>query len=188
MAMPTPVNSQITDAVAETNTKALGDAPAIALGNLFTATAQALSNAAHNAVNNQQQGSITSLAATTQAVMLLLSVDTASGSASANGDKAQALPQALAAMAAPDAAVRTIEQAVESVSKLLLDSAGPWSGAVRELMAAVAGALRELQAVAQEANLATVKQAAIAAVLVCMMKAPDQLEQYQKILALIKEI
>ena len=55
MAFPTAVNDQITDFVTQANTKVLGDAPAIAMGNLYQATAQALANAAHNATNAQQQ-------------------------------------------------------------------------------------------------------------------------------------
>ncbi|HEX8697647.1 MAG TPA: RebB family R body protein, partial [Myxococcaceae bacterium] len=47
MAFPTAVNDQITDAVTQANVKVLGDAPGIALGNLYQATSQALSIAAH---------------------------------------------------------------------------------------------------------------------------------------------
>ena len=78
MAFPTSVNSQVTDSVSQVNTKVLGDAPAVAMGNLFVATSQALSNAAHNATNNQQQSYVTMQASTTQGVSTLLSVDTAS--------------------------------------------------------------------------------------------------------------
>ena len=78
MAYPTAVNDQITDSVTQANTKVLGDAPAVAMGNLFAATAQALSNAAHNATNNQQQSYVTAQAATTQGVATLLALDTAS--------------------------------------------------------------------------------------------------------------
>jgi hypothetical protein len=78
MAFPTAVNDQITDSVTQANTKVLGDAPAVAMGNLFVATSQALSNAAHNATNNQQQSYVTMQAATTQGVATLLSIDTAS--------------------------------------------------------------------------------------------------------------
>lgn len=78
MAFPTAVNDQITDSISQANTKVLGDAPAIAMGNLFVATSQALSNAAHNASNNQQQSYVTMQASTTQAVATILSVDTAS--------------------------------------------------------------------------------------------------------------
>lgn len=77
-AFPTAVNSQVTDAVTQTNVRVLGDAPAVAMGNLFIATSQALSNAAHNATTSQQQTNITAQAATTQGVATLYSVDTAS--------------------------------------------------------------------------------------------------------------
>ncbi|AJK50285.1 RebB family R body protein [Burkholderia plantarii] len=77
MAFPTAVNSQITDSVTQANTKVLGDAPAIAMGNLFQATAQALANAAHNATNAQQQSYVTSQAATTMGVATLYAIDTA---------------------------------------------------------------------------------------------------------------
>ena len=78
MAFPTHINSQITDSISQVNTKVLGDSPAMAMGNLFVATGQALSNAAHNATNAQQQSYVTIQAATTQAVGTLLSVDTSS--------------------------------------------------------------------------------------------------------------
>jgi len=77
MAFPTAVNSQITDSVTQANTKVLGDAPAVAMGNLYQATAQALSNAAHNATNAQQQSYVTAQAATTMGVATLYSIDTA---------------------------------------------------------------------------------------------------------------
>ena len=78
MAYPTAVNSQVTDAVSQTNTKVLGDAPAMAMGNLYQATAQALSNAAHNATTGQQQATMTAQAVMTTGVTTLYSIDTAS--------------------------------------------------------------------------------------------------------------
>jgi len=78
MAFPTSVNDQITDSVTQANVTVLGDAPAVALGNLYQATAQALSNAAHNATTGQQQATITMQAATTSGVTTLFSIDTAS--------------------------------------------------------------------------------------------------------------
>jgi hypothetical protein len=78
MAFPTAVNDQITDSITQSNTKVLGDAPAIALGNLYQATAQALANTAHNATNSQQQSYVTAQASTTMGVATLYSVDTAS--------------------------------------------------------------------------------------------------------------
>lgn len=78
MAFPTAVNDQITDSVSQVNTKVLGDSPAMAMGNLFIATSQALANAAHNATNNQQQSNVTAQAATTSGITTLYSIDTAS--------------------------------------------------------------------------------------------------------------
>ncbi len=78
MAFPTSVNDQITDSVTQSNAQVLGVAPATALGNLYQATAQALSNAAHNATTAQQNTNITAQAATTMGVALLYSLDVGS--------------------------------------------------------------------------------------------------------------
>ena len=78
MAFPTAVNDQITDSVTQPNVQGLGTAPAIAMGNLNQATAQALANAAHNATMAQQQMFVTAQTATTMGVALLYSLDTAS--------------------------------------------------------------------------------------------------------------
>ncbi|HTI70992.1 MAG TPA: RebB family R body protein [Candidatus Limnocylindria bacterium] len=81
MAFPTAVNSQITDSVTQANVKVLGDAPAVAMGNLYQATSEALANAAHNATTEQQQANVINQAATTQGVTELYAVDTASTAA-----------------------------------------------------------------------------------------------------------
>jgi len=77
MAFPTAVNSQITDSVTQANVKVLGDAPAMALGSLYQATAQALGNSAHNATSAQQQTGVTAQACTTMGVATLFSLDVA---------------------------------------------------------------------------------------------------------------
>ena len=78
MAFPTSVNDQITDSVTQSNVKVLGDAPAMAMGNLYQASSQALGNSAHNATTSQQQTNVTAEAATTMGVAMLYSLDTAS--------------------------------------------------------------------------------------------------------------
>jgi len=80
-AYVTPVNTQITDAITQANVKVLGEAPAMAMGNLFVATSQALSDAATNATDNQQQSYVTMQASTTQGVATLESVDVAASCA-----------------------------------------------------------------------------------------------------------
>jgi hypothetical protein len=77
MAYPTHVNDQISDSITQANTEVLGEAPAVAMGNLYQATGQALANAAHNAANSQQQSFVTSQAATTMGVTTLYALDTA---------------------------------------------------------------------------------------------------------------
>lgn len=78
MAFPTSVNSQITDSVTQANTKVLGDAPSVAMGNLYQASAQALGNSAHNATTSIHQTNVTAQAATTMGVATLYALDTAS--------------------------------------------------------------------------------------------------------------
>jgi len=77
------MNDQITDAVSQVNTTVISETPATAMGNLLTSTSQALSNAAHNATNNQQQASITWQAATVQGINSLLSAGSAASRRSA---------------------------------------------------------------------------------------------------------
>ncbi len=84
MADNTAVNSQITDSVTQVNTKVLGDAPAIAMGNLFQATSQALGLAALNATNAQQQSNMTAQATTTMGATTLYSIDTATDAVGAS--------------------------------------------------------------------------------------------------------
>jgi hypothetical protein len=179
-----PANSQTTDAVAETSAQILGEAPAIALASIYQDTAHALGEALQNAVNTQQQSAMLAQAGTAQAVQLLLIGSIIDPTV--DGDKTSAMPQVPAAMAAPDSTARTIERVIESVDKPGFDHARLWSEAVRDIIGTAAVVLRELQVVSQEANMAMIKQAAMAAALVSLIKAPDQLEQYQKILELIR--
>ena len=72
MAFPTAVNSQITDSVTQANVKVLADAPAMALGMLYQTTAQAMANAAQNAVTAQQNTNLLAEAATTSCINALL--------------------------------------------------------------------------------------------------------------------
>lgn len=72
MADPTTVNPQITDAVTQTNVSTVGQAPAVALGQLLQSTSHALSLLLLNATHAQQQTAITAQAATTASVQALL--------------------------------------------------------------------------------------------------------------------
>jgi hypothetical protein len=72
------VNSQITDAITQSNTMNIGLAPAQSLGTLYQTTAQAVGVAIQNAVSNQQNMYSLSLASTAQNLNSLLSLSSAS--------------------------------------------------------------------------------------------------------------
>ena len=72
------VNPAITDAVTQSNVKVVAEAPAMAMGNLYQATAQALSNAAHWSTIAMQNATMMSQAATVMGVTTLYGIDTAS--------------------------------------------------------------------------------------------------------------
>jgi hypothetical protein len=71
VAFPTAVNNQITDSVTQANVSVLGQAPAMALSNLYQAGAHAFAIMMQNAAMAQQQTNITAQAATTQGVVML---------------------------------------------------------------------------------------------------------------------
>ena len=81
-----------------------------------------------------------------------------------------------------------VEESIEFVNSLNIDSAEPWAHAVREVMAAVAASLLELHKVVRAENMDVLKQAALCAALAQVIKAPEQFEQYQKIIELIKSL
>lgn len=87
MASPTSGNSQITDSVTQPNVEVLGSSSAVAMSNLYQATAQALANAAHNASIAQQQGNIAAQAATTMGVNALYAMASATASRSRGNKK-----------------------------------------------------------------------------------------------------
>lgn len=71
------VNKQIADSIAQVNTQLLGSSPAMSMGNLYMATSQALSLAALNAAQAQQQNNILAQAATVMGITTIYSIGTA---------------------------------------------------------------------------------------------------------------
>ena len=88
MAFPTAVNSQITDAVTQANVKVLGEAPAMAMGQIYQSLAHSTGLLFENAVNTQQQQTMLAQAAANQGVIQIYSVDTV-GVAAATSKVAQ---------------------------------------------------------------------------------------------------
>ena len=81
MAIPTPMNGMITDAVTHTNVTVLGDAPAMAMGAIYQSLSHSTGILFENAVSSQQQLGIAAQAATNQGVIQIYSVDTMAGAA-----------------------------------------------------------------------------------------------------------
>jgi hypothetical protein len=79
MADVTAVNSQITDAVTQSNVKVLGDSPAMAMGAIFQSLAHSTGILYENAVSSQQQLAIAAQAATNQGVIQVYSIDSMAG-------------------------------------------------------------------------------------------------------------
>ncbi len=200
---PDSVNSQITDAVAQVNTKVLGDAPAMAMGNLFMATSQALSNAAHNATNSQQQSYVTMQAATTMGVSTLYALDTASTGV-ATHEIYQAQPSAKVEAPSPEALQSKLEAALEALNAArgqATSAVGSSSGSTKlahtsedfaDAMRAAAGAFAvSLHAIGDSIygqQMHIIQLAATAACLAAMIKSPDQAKNYEHILEIVKNL
>ncbi|NML32803.1 RebB family R body protein [Paraburkholderia antibiotica] len=76
MAFPTSVNSQITDAVTQSNVKVVAEAPAMAMGSLYQTMAHSTGILFENSVSAQQQQNTLSQAAANQGVMQVYTLDT----------------------------------------------------------------------------------------------------------------
>ena len=74
MAFPTAVNSQITDAVTQNSVQVLAEAPAMAMGAIYQALAQASGLMFQNGVAAQQQANTIAQAAASQGVVHIYSV------------------------------------------------------------------------------------------------------------------
>lgn len=82
MALRTPVNSQITDAVTQQSVQVLASAPAMAMGMVYQSAAHSISILYQNTVAAQRQASICAQAATNQGVLQMYSAGSMGGAAS----------------------------------------------------------------------------------------------------------
>ncbi|HEY2070342.1 MAG TPA: RebB family R body protein [Rhizomicrobium sp.] len=71
MAIPTPLNGQITDAVTQANVSVIGGSPATTMMSLTEVSAQAFALMMQNAVTAQQQLNMIGQAATARTILLL---------------------------------------------------------------------------------------------------------------------
>lgn len=98
MAFPTAVNSQVTDAVTQNNTKVVGESPAIAMGMIYQTIAHSTGILFENAVAAQQQMNTLAQAAANQGVMQIYSVDTAAAASATDKVAQTGTPDNLASM------------------------------------------------------------------------------------------
>ena len=97
------VNGQITDSITQTGVSVLGNAPAMAMGSLYTSLAHSLGILYQNSTMSQQHAAISSQAATNLGVIQLYSVNSMAGAAAAarvaKGDNSDLLMALLVALA-----------------------------------------------------------------------------------------
>lgn len=79
MAYPTPVNSQITDAVTQTGVSVLAQAPAIAAGSMYQSAAHSVGILYENAVQTQRNSAICAQASANQGVIQIYTAGTMAG-------------------------------------------------------------------------------------------------------------
>jgi killing trait domain-containing protein len=84
MAYPTPVNSQITDAVTQTGVSTLAAAPAIAMGTIYQSAAHSIGILFQNSTAAQRQAAICGQAATNQGVMQMYSMNSMAAAIATN--------------------------------------------------------------------------------------------------------
>lgn len=75
MASDTAVNSQITDAITQSNLTVLGGAPAQSMATVYQVMAQSVGASMQNAVSNQQSMNTIDNAIVSQGVAMLYSID-----------------------------------------------------------------------------------------------------------------
>ncbi|MCP8687307.1 RebB family R body protein [Marinobacterium sedimentorum] len=188
MASQTPVNEQITDAVTQTNTKDIAEAPAMAMGSIYQALAQATGILFENAVSAQQQQNVLMQAAANQGVIQIYSADTQAG-----GGAEQLQDQLLQSKAELHAASvgGVNSQVVDSVKlslRSVLDSAGDFSFSVRSAAEAMQAMLDGISTASHHDGMRTLQLAATAACLRAMIADPGQADAYIKVLNEIRRL
>lgn len=200
MAIPTPVNSQITDAVTQGNRRMLAEAPAMAAGALYETLAHSIGLLFENAVAAQQQQNALAQAAATQGVMQIYALDNTASAASAGATRAafgdaadtldvgarESLAQVGSSLAAQGSRLNAqVEDAVRLGNESVLAHAGDVAYAARSGADAMASALQTVGQALHEDLMRTLKLAATAACLQGMLRDPAKAAEYETVLATI---
>jgi len=107
MAMPTPVNGMITDAVTQSNVAVLGSAPAQAMGTVYQTAAHSLGIMFENNTQMQQHHAIAAQAATNMGVMQLYGAPTMASAAATSKLASSDTPDFMMALLTALAASKT---------------------------------------------------------------------------------
>lgn len=201
-AFPTALNSQITDAVTQTNVKVLADAPAVAMGSIYQSLAHATGILFENAVSAQQQQNTLAQAAANQGVMQIYSLDTAAA-AGATGKVSQTGADNLAPLAtvleqfrhsqaqlaaAPAEINSQVEQAIRNVLDSTLLHSGDVAYGTRASADALAASIERINRTNRENLLRIVQLAGVAACITGMVREPDKADAYKAVLEIIGKL
>ncbi len=159
---------------------------------LRVAISQAISRAAYNAVNEQQQFSITAQAATTQAIMQIFSVEAAAIGKTASGIAAEnsaATPgSALNEMAGGKLEGNEINVGSSDLQLLAAVPDEDFAKAFDALMSSFSRALNTIARDQLNIGMALVKQSLQTAIILKMVESPDKFDLYSKILDKVSDV
>ena len=200
MAAPDTVNPQITDTVAQGNTRLLAESPAVAVSRIYQTIAHSTGLLFENAVAAQQQQNTQAQAATNQGVMQIYNLDTtASGAATQEifgpspdalqARTAQAMTATGAALAGQSLSVDAqVEAAIRLDNETTLGRAADVAHAARLCADALAASLQTVSRALHDDLMRTLKTAATAACLQGMLRDPSKAADYEAVLARIDRL
>lgn len=202
------VNPQITDAVTQTNTKVVGQAPAQAIAQVFQSIAHATGLMVENAVNAQNQQCIISSSVVTQGAIYLFSQNAestahpgppvagvargtqAGASESANlGADVQKSALQLKQLAANRSAINAeVLASVDAAHQYTLGSADAFAHGLRVSIQAFVEGLEGINAAEYQQQMQAIRIAATAVCLDAMLKSPERAKDYAGVFELIQQL
>jgi hypothetical protein len=218
MAFPTAVNSQITDAITQSNLKVIAESPAFAMSAIYQAIAQSTGTLFENAVAAQQQQSVLAQAAANQGVMQIYSLDTTAAAGAtekvaqtgvaANLGSLLTVLETFRGDAAPEtAAVATatettptdvdttandiadqIRAAVKFSNDTVLGNLPAFVDGLRNVIEAMAHAIETMNRVGHDNLMHMLQEAALASTLAAMIREPHKAVEYEAVLQAIKRM
>lgn len=175
--MSEAVNPQITDAVSQANAAILGGAPSVAMGSFLQSAEQSTSIAMRNAVTAQQQSFVTAQAVATMGASKILNADATADAVAADLSKARAR-------------LADVVKQHEGEAMKVLDVAVPAGGIsdASPLVEAFAASLDRLGDSTYRGLLHVLQLAATAAALEGLVRSPDKVEQYERVLEVVRKL